>query len=63
MDKKTKKGAGGKREGAGRKKLSPELLKSERITFRCTSEEKEKIEKAKGDLSLVDFILSKIKEE
>lgn len=58
-------GVKGQKSGGfgGRKKLSPKLLKSERITFRCTSEEKEKIEKAKGDLSLVDFILSKIKEE
>lgn len=63
MNKKIKKGAGGKREGAGRKNLPAELKKTERLTFRCTQEEKELIEKLKGNLSLTEFILKKIKED
>ena len=55
-------GSGGTREGGGRKKLPPELKKTERLSFRCTMEEKELIENLRGDLSLTDFILSCIKE-
>ncbi|MGL5716731.1 MAG: hypothetical protein ACRCX2_27195 [Paraclostridium sp.] len=58
-------GVKGQKSGGfgGRKKLPSELRKTERITFRCTLEEKEKIEKAREDLSLVDFIFKNIKED
>lgn len=56
-------GSGGARKGGGRKKLPPELKRTERLSFRCTLEEKELLEKLKGDLSLTDFILKIIKEE
>lgn len=57
QDKKNKKGPGGKREGAGRKTLPAEIKKTERLSFRCTLEEKELINRLRGNLSLGEFIL------
>lgn len=54
-----KKQHGGFREGSGRKNLG----RNKGMSFKVSKEEMLKIHKAKGDLSLVDFILSKIKEE
>lgn len=34
---------GGKREGAGRKSLSEDKLRSERLVIKCTNEEKQQI--------------------
>lgn len=56
------KGSGGVREGGGRKPIPLEYKKTERLAFRCTKEEKELLEKLKGDLSLAEFILKCIKE-
>lgn len=58
-------GVKGQKSGGygGRKKLPPELKRTERLSFRVTLEEKELLEKLKGDLSLTDFILKIIKEE
>ncbi|MGL5716805.1 MAG: hypothetical protein ACRCX2_27565 [Paraclostridium sp.] len=54
-----KKQHGGFREGSGRKNLG----RNKSMSFKASKEEIMKIHKAKSDLSLVDFILSKIKEE
>lgn len=58
-------GVKGQKSGGfgGRKKLPPELKRTERLYFRVTLEEKELLEKLKGDLSMTDFILKIIKEE
>lgn len=52
------KGSGGYREGSGRKNLSRTVS----MSFKISKEERDVINKAKGDLSLTDFILKCIKE-
>ncbi|MGL5718576.1 MAG: hypothetical protein ACRCX2_36565 [Paraclostridium sp.] len=52
------KGSGGYREGSGRKNLSRTVS----MTFKISEEERELIKRAKGDLSLTDFLLKCIKE-
>lgn len=53
-----KKTRGGFRQGSGRKNLG----RSQNMSFKISKEERELINKAKGDLSLTEFILKCIKE-
>lgn len=53
-----KKKRGGFRQGSGRKNLG----RSQNMSFKISKEERELINKAKGDLSLTEFILKCIKE-
>ena len=55
---------GGSREGSGRKIVS-EFGKKRNVSvsFRVTTEEKEIIEKARGEKSLTEWILEKAKEK
>lgn len=52
-----KKKRGGFRQGSGRKNLG----RSQNMSFKISKEERELINKAKGDLSLTEFILKLIK--
>lgn len=53
-----KKQRGGFRQGSGRKNLG----RSQNMSFKVSKEERELINKAKGELSLTEFILKCIKD-